>query len=56
MAIKTVEKFLNIPINYYAEINMEGFTSLVDAVGGVTVYNDLDFTSAGTHFLLGKSI
>jgi len=54
MAIKTVEKFLNIPINYYAEINMEGFTSLVDAVGGVTVYNDLDFTSAGTHFSTGK--
>ncbi|MEK4649050.1 LCP family protein [Exiguobacterium sp. FSL W8-0210] len=54
MAIKTVEKFLNIPINYYAEINMEGFTSLVDAVGGVTVYNDLDFTSAGTHFSVGK--
>lgn len=54
MAIKTVEKFLDIPINYYAEINMEGFTSLVDAVGGVTVYNDLDFTSAGTHFSVGK--
>lgn len=54
MAIKTVEKFLNIPINYYAEINMEGFTSLVDAVGGVTVNNDLDFTVSGTHFPVGK--
>ncbi len=54
MAIKTVEKFLNIPINYYAEINMEGFTSLVDAVGGVTVNNDLDFKVSGTHFPVGK--
>jgi len=54
MAIKTVEKFLNIPINYYAEINMEGFTSLVDAVGGVTVYNDLDFDYAGHKFNVGK--
>ncbi|MGI1804695.1 LCP family protein [Exiguobacterium sp. TDN 0502] len=54
MAIKTVEKFLDIPINYYAEINMEGFTSLVDAVGGVTVNNDLDFTVSGTHFPVGK--
>ncbi|WP_426272419.1 LCP family protein [Exiguobacterium sp. R-17] len=54
MAIKTVEKFLNIPINYYAEINMEGFTSLVDAVGGVTVNNDIDFTVSGTHFPIGK--
>ncbi|HCV54112.1 MAG TPA: LytR family transcriptional regulator [Exiguobacterium sp.] len=55
MAIKTVEKFLNIPINYYAEINMEGFTSLVDAVGGVTVNNDIDFTVEGTHFVVGKN-
>lgn len=54
MTIKTVEKFLDIPINYYAEINMEGFTSLVDAVGGVTVNNDLDFTVSGTHFPVGK--
>ena len=54
MAIKTVEKFLDIPINYYAEINMEGFTSLVDAVGGVTVNNDIDFTVSGTHFPVGK--
>lgn len=54
MAIKTVEKFLDIPINYYAEINMEGFTSLVDAVGGVTVYNDLNFDYEGQQFNVGK--
>lgn len=54
MAIKTVEKFLDIPINYYAEINMEGFTSLVDAVGGVTVVNDIDFDYEGEKFSIGK--
>ncbi len=54
MAIKTVEQFLDIPINYYAEINMEGFTSLVDAVGGVTVNNDIDFNVDGTQFSVGK--
>lgn len=54
MAIKTVEKFLDIPINYYAEINMEGFTSLVDAVGGVTVNNDLDFKVGDKQFTVGK--
>lgn len=54
MAIKTVEKFLDIPINYYAEINMEGFTSLVDAVGGVTVNNDLDFKVGEKQFTVGK--
>ncbi|MCT4791814.1 MULTISPECIES: LCP family protein [Exiguobacterium] len=54
MAIKTVEKFLDIPINYYAEINMQGFTSLVDAVGGVTVVNDIDFDYEGEKFSVGK--
>jgi len=54
MAIKTVENFLDIPINYYAEINMEGFTSLVDAVGGVTVNNDLDFKVGFKQFAVGK--
>ncbi|WP_215115814.1 LCP family protein [Exiguobacterium sp. s80] len=54
MAIKTVENFLDIPINYYAEINMEGFTSLVDAVGGVTVVNDIDFDYGGEKFSVGK--
>jgi anionic cell wall polymer biosynthesis LytR-Cps2A-Psr (LCP) family protein len=35
------------------KINMEGFKDIVDAVGGVTVQNDLDFTSDGIHFAKG---
>lgn len=42
MSIDTVEEFLDIPIDYYIKLNMEGFKDLVDAVGGVTVYNDMD--------------
>src|SRR4051794_3487651 len=34
MAINTVEAFLDIPIDYYAKMNMEGFQDIVDAVGG----------------------
>ncbi|WP_430748669.1 Hypothetical protein ACI5QN_05012 [Bacillus cereus] len=44
MSVATVEKILNIPINYYIEVNMEGFKDIVDAVGGVDVNNDLEFT------------
>ncbi|MBT2687191.1 LytR family transcriptional regulator [Bacillus sp. ISL-47] len=50
MSMATVENFLDIPIDYYMQINMEGFKDIVDAVGGVTVNNDLDFTSDGVHF------
>ncbi|MBC1650339.1 hypothetical protein HCJ13_09100 [Listeria booriae] len=45
MAEDTVTHFLNgIPINYYIKINMEGLKDLVDAVGGVEVYNDMDIS------------
>ncbi|WP_307196960.1 polyisoprenyl-teichoic acid--peptidoglycan teichoic acid transferase TagU [Neobacillus niacini] len=56
MAMDTVEKFLDIPLDYYVKINMEGFEDIVDAVGGVVVQNDLDFSSDGYHFPKGEII
>ncbi|WP_110112036.1 LytR family transcriptional regulator [Bacillus sp. CGMCC 1.16541] len=53
MSIKTVENFLDIPIDYYVQVNMESFKDIVDAVGGVTVTNNLDFTYDGEHFQKG---
>lgn len=53
MSMDTVENFLNIPIDYFLEINMEGFKDIVNAVGGVTVTNNLDFTYEGVHFTKG---
>jgi LCP family protein required for cell wall assembly len=50
MSLDTIENFLNIPIDYYVQINMEGFKDIVDSVGGVTVQNDLDFSYEGVHF------
>jgi polyisoprenyl-teichoic acid--peptidoglycan teichoic acid transferase len=56
LAVKTVEKYLNIDIPYYVKVNMEGLSSLVDAVGGVTVNNDISWTGfpKGTLNLDGK--
>ena len=53
MSINTVENFLDIPIDYYMKVNMEGFRDIVNAVGGITVQNDLDFTYDGYHFTKG---
>ncbi|MGG1679367.1 LytR family transcriptional regulator [Neobacillus sp. NRS-1170] len=50
MSMATVENFLDIPIDYYMKINMEGFKDLVDAVGGVNVQNDFEFDEYGFHF------
>ncbi|MFA9494017.1 LCP family protein [Streptococcus sp. E17BB] len=43
MAIKTVEGLMDIRINYYMQINMQGLVDLVNAVGGITVTNQFDF-------------
>jgi polyisoprenyl-teichoic acid--peptidoglycan teichoic acid transferase len=57
LAAKTIEKYLNIDIPYYVKVNMEGLSSLVDAIGGVTVNNDISWTGfpKGTLNLNGKS-
>ena len=54
MTIDTVENFLDIPIDYFVEINMEGFEDIVNAIGGITVNNTLDFTYKGKHFAEGQ--
>ncbi|WP_066387613.1 polyisoprenyl-teichoic acid--peptidoglycan teichoic acid transferase TagU [Neobacillus mesonae] len=54
MSMNTVEHFLDIPIDYYIKVNMEGFKDIVDAVGGITVNNDLDFSQGGYHFPKGQ--
>ncbi|WP_298786204.1 LCP family protein [uncultured Marinococcus sp.] len=54
MAMNTVENFLNVPIDYYATINFEGFEDIVDAVGGVTVENDFAFSDNGYDFPEGE--
>jgi len=54
MSMNTVEKFLDVPIDYYLQINMEGFKDIVDAVGGVTVQNTLDFSQDNFHFTKGQ--
>lgn len=53
MSLDTVENFLDIPIEYYIKVNMEGFQDIVDAVGGVTVNNDFAFTEDKFQFAEG---
>ncbi|HEL2503708.1 TPA: LCP family protein [Streptococcus suis] len=43
MAIATIEKMMDINIDRYIEINMDGLVELVEAVGGIEVNNTLGF-------------
>jgi polyisoprenyl-teichoic acid--peptidoglycan teichoic acid transferase len=53
LAVSTVEQYLNIKIDYYVKVNMEGLSDLVDAVGGVTVNNTLDWYNGNFHYKTG---
>lgn len=46
-SIDTVENFINVPINYYIKVNMQGFQDIVDAVGGIDVDNKYAFELDG---------
>ncbi|MEW9500787.1 LCP family glycopolymer transferase [Jeotgalibacillus marinus] len=54
MAMDTVENLLDIPIDYFVEVSMEGFEELVDAVDGVTINNNFSFESGGHSFPEGE--
>ncbi|SER71241.1 LCP family protein [Psychrobacillus sp. OK032] len=55
MAMNTVENLLDIPIDYVLQVNMESFKDIVDAIGGITVTNSLDFTSGPYSFPKGTN-
>lgn len=61
---QTVSNLLDIPIDYYATINFDGFIAVVDAVGGIDIdiptelydpaFPTLDYGYIEAHFLPGK--
>lgn len=42
--IKTVENFLEIPIDYYAAVDFDGFVNIINILGGVEVNVPFDFS------------
>ncbi len=55
-SIATLENLFSIEINYYARVNFTSLVTMVDALGGITVYNDEAFTSynANTYYPVGN--
>lgn len=52
-SVKQVEELLDVPIDYYAVINMGVLEKVVNSVGGVTVNNPFAFDYEGHHFKKG---
>ena len=53
-SVKQVEELLDVPIDYYAVINMGVLEKVVNSVGGVEVDNTFAFDYEGHHFKKGK--
>lgn len=53
-SMRTVSALLDVPINYYVEVNMKALKSLVNAVGGVDVNVPFDFSYDWCDFHKGK--
>lgn len=43
-SINAVQNLLNVPVDYYALVNMTGMMNIIDAIGGVSLYNDFTFS------------
>ncbi len=55
-ALRTVQKYLNVPVDCYATINMGGLENMVNAVGGVDVTPALTFSYGGYSFTKGTKV
>lgn len=53
MAVDTVENFLDVPVDYYVKMNMEGLERVIDILGGVTVDNPFEFGFEGMNYAKG---
>jgi LCP family protein required for cell wall assembly len=52
-SIDTVENLINVPIDYYIKVNMEGFKDIVNSVGGIDVNNKYAFELDGVTLKTG---
>lgn len=54
-SVEVLEELYGIQIAYYGQINFTGFETLVDAVGGITVYSDQSFKAQDTYITVGNN-
>lgn len=56
MAVQSVEKLMNVPIDYYATVNMDGMHKLIGEVGGIDVKSNATFSANGYDFVKGQNV
>ena len=55
MAINSLQDLVDIPIDYYVEVNMQGLMDIVDALGGIEVKSPITFEYEENYFTKGHT-
>ena len=55
VCMDTMDMLYDINIDYYFRLNFGGFVKIIDALGGITVDSDYDFTHEDYHFVKGTN-
>lgn len=56
VSMDTLAMLYDVNVDYYFRVNFSGFEQIVDALGGVTVYSEYDFTAGDSvHFVVGNN-
>lgn len=55
-SIEAVSDLYGIRVDYYAHLNFSGFETLIDAIGGITVYSDVAFSSSSSYHYFEQGI
>ena len=53
--VDSMENFMDVPIDYYVEVNFNSLIQAVDALGGITVNSPLAFNAGGYEFVVGDN-
>lgn len=54
-SMEALENLYGTEIKYYGQINFTGFETLIDAIGGVTIYSDQSFKARDTYIQKGEN-
>ncbi|AVQ33690.1 LytR family transcriptional regulator [Staphylococcus muscae] len=54
MAVKTLEKLMDVPVDHYATVDMDGLQDTIDTVGGIDVVSNATFSAEGYQFTQGE--
>lgn len=53
VSMDTLSQLYGIDLDYYFKVNFNGFIDIIDALGGISVDSDYDFSAGGYHFNQG---